>query len=97
MNNDIWEVVLIPEGKSVVTYKWIFNIKHRVDGIVEKHKAKFVAIGFSQKEVIEYYETFAHVARYTSIRTIIAITLAMGWKLHQMDVNTAFFNGIIEE
>ena len=52
---------------------------------------------FSQKEGIDYDETFAPMARYTSIRTIIAIASAMGWKLHQMDVKTAFLNGIIEE
>ena len=77
--------------------KWIFKIKHRVDGSVEKHKARFVARGFSQKEGIDYDEKFAPVDRYTSIRTIIAIASTMGWKLHQMDVKTAFLNGVIEE
>ena len=59
MKNDIWEVVLRPKGKSVVTSKWIFKIKHGVDGSVEKHKARFVARGFSQKEGNGYDETFA--------------------------------------
>ena len=52
---------------------------------------------FSQKEGIDHDETFAPMARYTSIKTIISIASAMGWKLHQMDVTTAFLNGIIEE
>jgi hypothetical protein len=56
-----------------------------------------VARGFSQKEGEDYDETFAPVEKYTSIRSIIAIASAMGWKLHQMDVKTAFFNGVIEE
>jgi hypothetical protein len=56
-----------------------------------------VARGFSQKEGIDYEETFATVARYTSIRTIIALTTKMKWKLHQMDVKTTFLNGVIEE
>jgi hypothetical protein len=56
-----------------------------------------VARGFSQKEGEDYDETFAPVAKYTSIRSIIAIASAMGWKLHQMDVKTAFLNGVIEE
>ena len=64
---------------------------------MEKFKAIFVAQGFSQKEGIDYDETFSLEARYTSIRTIIAIASAMGWKLHQMDVKTAFLNGIIKE
>ena len=64
---------------------------------MEKHKDRFVARGFSQKEGIDYDETFAPMARYTSIKTIIAIASTVGWKLDQMDVKTAFLNGIIEE
>ena len=78
MKNDVWEVVSRPQGKSVVTSKWIFNIKHRSNGSMEKHKAKFVSRGFSHKEGINCDETFAHVAQYTSIITIVAITSTMG-------------------
>ena len=97
MKNDVWEVVPRPEGKSLVTSKWLFKIKHRANGSVEKHKARFVSRGFSWKEGIDYHETFAPVAQYTSTRTVIAIASTMGWKLHQMDVKTAFLNGIIEK
>ena len=64
---------------------------------MEKYKARFVARGFSQKEGIDYDETFAPVAHFTSIHTIIALAAAMGWKLYQMDVKTTFLNGEIEE
>ena len=64
---------------------------------MEKYKARFVARGFSQKEGIYYDETFAPVAHFTSIRTIIALASAMGWKLYQMDVKSTFLNGEIEE
>ena len=57
----------------------------------------FLARGFSQKEGVDYEETFALVACYTSIGTIIALASAMGWKLHRMDVKTTFLNGEIEE
>jgi hypothetical protein len=97
MKNDVWDIVLRPEGKSVVTSKWIYKIKHAVDGSVEKYKARFVAGGFSQVEGIDYDETFSPVARYTSIRMIISLVPSMGWKLHQMDVKTTFLNGEIEE
>jgi hypothetical protein len=80
-----------------VTFKWIYKIKHVVDGIIEKYKARFVARGFSQIEGVDSNETFAPVARYTSIRSIIALASSMGWKLHQMDVKTVFLNGEIEE
>lgn len=82
IKNDVWDIVPRPKGKSVVSSKWLFKIKHAADGSVEKYKARFVARGFSQKEGIDYEETFAPVARYTSIRTIIAIAVVKGWKLH---------------
>jgi hypothetical protein len=85
-----------PKDKSVDSSKWIYKIKHAVDGSVEKFKAKFVARGFTQKEGIDYNETFAPVARYTSIQVIITLASILGWKLHQMDVKTSFLNGKIE-
>jgi hypothetical protein len=95
--NDVWEVVPRPEGKSMVTSKWLFKIQHSADGSIEKYKARFVSRVFSQKEGIDYDETLAPVARYTSIRTIISLALVLGWKLHQMDVKTTFLNGQVEE
>ena len=82
MKSDVWDVFPRPKGKSVVTSKCIFKIKHAADGSVEKHKARFVARGFSQKEGIDYEETFAPVARYTSIRAIISLASVLGWRLH---------------
>jgi hypothetical protein len=81
----------------VVSSRWLFKIKHVADGSIEKYKARFVAHGFSQKEDIEYEETFAPVARYSSIRTIIALAAKMKWKLHQMDIKTTFLNDVIKE
>ena len=66
MKNDVWDIVPRLEGKFVVTSKWINKIKHAVDSSIEKYKEIFVARGFSQKEGIDYEETFAPVARYTS-------------------------------
>ena len=67
------------------------------DGSIEKYMARFVARGFSQKEGIDYEQTFAPVARYTLIRAIMALASMMKWNLHQMDVKTTFLNGVIEE
>jgi hypothetical protein len=97
IKNDVWEVVPIPKKKDVVYSKWIYKIKHPVDGSIEKHKERFVAHGSSQKEGIDYEETFSLVSRYTSIRTSIALAAKMKWKLHQMYVKTSFLNGVIEE
>ena len=78
MKNDVSDIVSRPKGKSVVTSKWMYEIKHATDVSVEKYKARFLARGFSQVEGIDYEETFAHVPRYTSIRTIIALATSMG-------------------
>ena len=96
IKNDVWEIVPRPKSKDVVSSKWLFKIKH-ADGIIEKYKERFVAHGFSQKEGIDYEETFAPVARYTLIRTIIALASKMKLKLHHMDMKTSFLNGVIEE
>ena len=82
MKNDVWDIVPKHEGKSGVPSKWIYKIKHAVDGSIEKYKERFVARGFSQREVIDYEETFALVVRYISIRTIIALVSMMKWILN---------------
>jgi hypothetical protein len=97
MKNDVWEVVPRPEGKLMVTSKWLYKLKHAADGSIEKYKACFVARGFSQVEGVDYDETFVPVAQYTSIRVVISIAVEMGWKIHQMDVKTTFLNGLIKE
>jgi hypothetical protein len=97
IKNGVWEVFPKPKKKYVVSSKWVYNIKHAIDGSIGKHKARFVARGFSQKEGIDYEEMFSPIARYTSIRKIITLAAKMKWKLHQMDVKIAFLNSVIEE
>jgi len=97
VQNSVWNVVPRPDNKSVVGSCWIFKVKQAVDGSVEKHKARFVACGFSQVEGINYDDTFPHVARYSSIRLVLVLSAQMGWKIHQMDVKTAFLNVNIKE
>jgi hypothetical protein len=65
IKNKVWEIVPRLKSKYVVSSKWLFKIKHAADGSIEKYKARFVVHGFSQKEGIDYEETFALVARYT--------------------------------
>jgi hypothetical protein len=97
LKNGVWEVVPGPHGKSVVTSKWLYKIKHAADGSVEKFKARFVARGFFKKEGIDYDEIFALVARYTSIIITISLASVFDWKLHQIDVKTGFINGQVEQ
>ena len=82
IKNDVWEIVSRPKNKSVVSSKWIYKTKHSIEVSIEKYKARFIARGFSPKEGIDCEETFALVARYTSIRTVLALASKMKWKLH---------------
>ena len=97
IKNDVWEIVPRQKDKSAVSSKWIFKTKHSANGSIEKYKARFIARGFSQKEGIDCEETFSPVARYTSIRIVLALEAKNKWKLHQMDVKTTFLNVLIEE
>ena len=86
LKNNVWEVVPRPIGKSVLGLRWIFKVKHAVNESIDKYKSRFVAKGFSQVKGIDYEETFSPVARYSSIRSILALVMQMGWNIHQMDV-----------
>ncbi|GKU90565.1 hypothetical protein SLEP1_g4547 [Rubroshorea leprosula] len=88
-----WDVVDLPVGKPLVSCKWVYKIKTRSDGFVERYKGHLVAKGFTQEYGIDYEETFALVARLTSVRSLIAIVVAKRGKLFQMDVKNAFLNG----
>lgn len=86
-----------PQDRSVVGSRWLYKVKNAADSNVEKYKTRFVAKGFSQKEGTDYKETYAPIASYTSIRSMIALATQMGWEIHQMDVKTSFLNKVIEE
>jgi hypothetical protein len=82
LKNDVWDIVPRPEGKYVVTSKWIYKIKHAADGSIGKYKEIFVSRGFSQVEGVYYADNFSPVERYTSIRSIISLATSIDWKLH---------------
>ena len=96
-DNEVWELVPLPEGKKPIGCKWIFKTKRDSKGNVERYKARLVAKGFTQKEGIDYTETFSPVSSKDSFRTIMALVAHFDLELHQMDVKTAFLNGDIDE
>ena len=95
--NDVWDLVKLPKDRKAVGSKWVFKLKVGSDGQVERHKARLVAQGFAQKQGLDYDETFSPVVRFESLRTVIALAVQNGMKMHQMDVTTAFLNGELQE
>ena len=93
----VWHLVPRPKNRTVIGTKWVFRNKLDEEGNVIRNKARLVVKGYNQQEGIDYDETFAPVARLEAIRLLIAFASHKGFKLHQMDVKTAFLNGELKE
>ena len=95
--NQVWVLVDPASNCRPICTKWVWKSKEGENGMVVRNKSRLVAQGFNQKEGIDYEETFAPVARLEAIRILLAFAVAKGFKLYQMDVKSAFLNGVIEE
>ena len=96
-DNGVWDLVELPKGIKPIGCKWVFKTKRDSKGNVERYKARLVAKGFTQKEGIDYKETFSPVSTKDSFRIIMALVAHYDLELQQMDVKTAFLNGDIDE
>ncbi|KFD66793.1 LOW QUALITY PROTEIN: hypothetical protein M514_20937, partial [Trichuris suis] len=95
--NQTWVLTDLPADKKVLSCRWVLRVKTKADGTVDRYKARLVAKGFAQKYGIDYDETFSPVARFDTVRTILAVSADEDLVLRQFDVKTAFLYGSLEE
>jgi hypothetical protein len=95
--NEVWDFVELPNGAKAIGCKWVFKTKKDSLGNIERYKARLVAKGFTQKEGIDYTETFSPVSKKDSLHVIMALVAHFDLELQKMDVKMAFLNGDLEE
>jgi Reverse transcriptase (RNA-dependent DNA polymerase) len=95
--NHTWDIVCLPKEKKPVGYKWVYKIKYNSNGTVDRYKARLVAKGFTQTYGINYQETFAPIAKMSTVRILLSVATNLGWNLFQMDVKNTFLQGVLDE
>ena len=95
--NHTWDIVSCPPNVKPIGSKWVYTLKLKSDGSLDRYKAQLVGLGNKQEYGLDYEETFAPVAKMTIVRTILAIASSKSWPLHQMDVRNAFLHEDLQE
>lgn len=97
IKNKTWILCDLPKDRKPIGCKWVFKLKHKANGEIDKYKARLVAKGYSQKAGFDYNETYAPVAKLTTLRILLSIAVHFDMEIHQMDVKCAFLNGQLNE
>ena len=94
--NNTCKLVPLPSGEKPVGWKWVYTVKYKADGTIERYKTRLVTKGFTQTFGVVYLETFALVAKMNTIRVILPLVANHDWNFHPFDVKNAFLHGNLE-
>jgi hypothetical protein len=97
LHNQTWSLVPPHGSQNPVGCKWVFKLKRKADGSIERHKARLVAKGFHQQASVDYGETFSPVVKPTTIRTVLSLAYSAGWSMKQIDIQNVFLHGLLSE
>jgi histone deacetylase 1/2 len=97
IKNDTWHLMPYKPGMNLIDCKWVFKIKRKADGSINRYKGRLVEKGFKQQYGIDYEDTFSPVVKIATVRLVLSLVVARGWCLRQLDVQNAFLHGIREE